>query len=456
MRLQHAPPFTLSSEGLFRYFVVSEIRTRLLRGQPLVVAIAEVLDLPHHDIRGRPREVSERTLYRWHAAFTRGGAAALEPVPPARLATAIPGNLLAYIRIEKCSDPEASLPELLKRARGVGILREDERVHRSTLWRTCRRLGIALTRTRRLAQTDMRRFAYPHRMMMVLCDGKHFRAGTTRVRRVALLFIDDATRFLLDVIVGTDESSELFLRGLHSVIRRHGLMDGLYLDQGPGFIADDTASALANLDIPLIFGKVRFPEGHGKIEAFNRRIKAQLLRSFDGNPEIDPDVGALRLRILHWIETDYNRSHHEGIATMPEAAWLADDKPLRFPEDDDWLDSRFAVTFIRTVTKANTVPYESVDYEVPIGHSQTRITVTRRLLDGALMVMHQGKLVRIHPVDLVANAYAGRGRLPEPTRAEGPVTTAADLAFKADFPPLVDEDGGYIDRGDDTDEDPDR
>ena len=110
MRSKHEPPLTLSPEGLFRYFVVSEIRTRLLRGKPLAAAIAEVLDLPHHDVRDGPREVSQRTLYRWLAAFTRGGAAALEPVPPARLSAAIPANLMAFIRIEKSSDPEASLP----------------------------------------------------------------------------------------------------------------------------------------------------------------------------------------------------------------------------------------------------------------------------------------------------------------------------------------------------------
>lgn len=453
MRHTNVPPVVLSPEALFRYFVVSEIRTRLLGGMPLAAAIAAVLDLPHHDIRGCPRDVSERTLYRWHAAFVRGGAAALEPLPPARLATAIPGNLVAFIRIEKGSDPEATLPELLKRARHLGVLREDQKVDRSTLWRTCRRLGIALTRRRRLADSDMRRFAYPHRMMMVLCDGKRFRAGASCVRRVALLFIDDATRFVLDVIVGTEECCELFLCGLHSVIRRHGLMDGLYLDRGPGFIADDTASALANLEIPLILGKARYPEGHGKVEALNKRLKAQRLRSFRGNPEIDPDPGALRLRLLHWIETDYNRSLHEGIHTSPEAAWLADDKPLRFPEDDAWLDSRFAVTFERTVTKDNVVSFQGVDYEVPRGHAGEEITVTRMLLeDNVLKVPHEGRLVRIHPVDLAANAYSRRARLPEPPRSQGPVTTAADLAFKADLPPLVDEDGGYPE-GDDSDED---
>jgi hypothetical protein len=39
-------------------------------------------------------------------------------------------------------------------------------------------------------------------MQMVLCDGKHFRAGAARLRRVALFFLDDATRMGLHVVVG--------------------------------------------------------------------------------------------------------------------------------------------------------------------------------------------------------------------------------------------------------------
>lgn len=59
-------------------------------------------------------------------------------------------------------------------------------------------------------------------MMLVIADGKHFRAGAARLKRVALIFMDDATRYGLIVIVGTSENASDFLRGLWEVIRRHG------------------------------------------------------------------------------------------------------------------------------------------------------------------------------------------------------------------------------------------
>jgi len=60
---------------------------------------------------------------------------------------------------------------------------------------------LPLRRVPAKQEADQRRFAYPHRMMMVLADGKHFRAGPARKRVVAPFFLDDASRFGLGVVV---------------------------------------------------------------------------------------------------------------------------------------------------------------------------------------------------------------------------------------------------------------
>ncbi len=48
---------------------------------------------------------------------------------------------------------------------------------------------------------------------------------------VALIFLDDATRYGLAVWVGTSGSTELFLHGLHELVLRHGRLEALFLDQ---------------------------------------------------------------------------------------------------------------------------------------------------------------------------------------------------------------------------------
>lgn len=86
-------------------------------------------------------------------------------------------------------------------------------------------------------------------------------------------------------------------------------------------------------------------------------------------------------------------------------------------------------------------------YEVPRGLAGSKTTVYRQVLDGTVRILFQGKLVRLLPVDLAANAHARRaGRLdPEDDLAAIPTKSAADLTFDRDFASVVGPDGGFSD-----------
>jgi transposase InsO family protein len=331
-----------------------------------------------------------------------------------------------------------------------GIVERGE-VDRTSVWRACKRLGLPINRPRRLKERDMRRFAYPHRMMMVLADGKHFRAGASRANRVALTLLDDATRRGLGVVVATSESTEVFLEALHQTILQVGVMITLFLDNGPGFISGITRRVVAQLGIQLILGTPAYPEGHGKIERFNRRFKEQVLRHLDGNPAVDPDPASLTLRCNHWLTEIYNRDPHYGLGKeSPLQRWDADERELVLPPEG-W-QQHFVITFDRKVSNDNVISYNSVDYEVPRGSAGRTITVSRHLLDdNALTVIDQGRVVTLHPVDLTANAHARRARRSSAADAFSakPQQSAAAARFDADMEPLVGSDGGYKEGQDD-------
>jgi len=247
------------------------------------------------------------------------------------------------------------------------------------------------------------------------------------------------------------------LRGLHETLLRYGLMLALFLDRGPGFISDDTTAVLAKLGVRLILGTAGYPEGHGKIERFNRTLLARELRGLDGHAEVDPNPAALTLRLGHWLEHVYNHHPHEGLGGQsPDQRWSADTRPLVFPASREVLEASFLLTHRRRVSADNIVSYKGVAYEVPRGHAGQKITLTRHLLEGDhLSVLHEGRSVVLHPVDLEANAYARRARPdtqpPEPPSAP---TTAAHRAFQADFDPIVGPDGSYP-KGDEEDDEDD-
>lgn len=449
--------------ALFRYRLVSEVRARVLAGTKPAAAVGEVASRSHLDRDERLRHVTARSLYRWLAAYEKHGFAGLEPKPRRRSESsdALSQRLLRFFATEKAKDRDASIPELIRRARRDGVIGDDEPISRVTAWRACRRLGLPVSRRRQPAEADVRAFGYPNRLMMLLADGKHFSAGAQRRGRVALTILDDATRFGLAVLVGTNEDTALFLTALYEAIRHHGLMDALYLDNGPGFISDDTHSVFAQLDRHLIHGTAGYPEGRGKIERFNRTFKEQLLRGLAGNPAVDPDPGALTLRLSHWLSSVYNHTPHEGLGgDTPAERWHADERALVFP-DPAWLRARFLVSTTRRVTKHNLVPYNGVDYEVPRGHAGERLTIYRHLLEPdevvddaeRLSIVHDGRRVFLAPVDRIDNAYSrrGSGRPPEdlPSPENPPPFTAADRGFSRDFEPILDEDGGFPEQASD-------
>jgi transposase InsO family protein len=442
-------PRTLSPEALFRYQVVSQVVALRLGGENRGRAVEIVASRDHLDLAGKPRPVTVRTLYRWLADYKAHGAEGLvvAPRPPSLDPEAVPPKLIDFIRDQKKDDPRASLPELIDRARRLGILPHGARLDRVTLYRRLKSLGIPLGRRKKSPERDMRRFAYPHRMQMVLCDGKHFRAGAQRLKRVALFFLDDATRLGLHAVVGPSESARLFQQGLYETLRLHDLMDLLYLDHGPGFISNDTLEVVRRLGIHLIHGTAAYPEGHGKIEKFNQFALSRLLRNLDHRPEIDPDFGALALRLQHFLRTGYNLSPHESLGKRtPLERFQGDSRPLRLSPSDEDLRGHFVLHLRRRVSADHIVSVDSMPYELPRGRSGEIVTLQRKLLEDTLWLLDEGRLLQLHPVDLAANARNRRARPgPDaPSETDHPLPpTAADLAFQQDLFPVVDPDGGF-------------
>jgi transposase InsO family protein len=447
------PTATASGEALFRYTVVSQVRSAQLAGQTTSAAVRAVSLRVHYQHNGVARRVSERTLYRWLALYKNSqDLASLEPTPRPRTDSSkiLSAKLLAYLVEQRQADPDASIPELIRRAEESGVLEQGECVIRQTCWRALQRMGISTLRRKKLRDRDTRPFAYPHRLDMLLADGKYFRVGARRLRRVALFFLDDATRYGLHVVVGNrGERAVLFLKGLYEVIRKYGIADIYYLDKGPGFIAEDTVQVIGNLKKPLIHGETAYPEGRGKIERFNQRVKAELLRNLDRRPDVDPDCRALELRLRHYLSQVYNYAPHDALGNdTPHARFHADPKPLCLPEDDEELRRLFLVSRSRRVAADHTIPISSTRYEVPRGYAGHRVTVYRHVLENKVLFRHDGRFIELAPADPIANARARRGRRRgEPHRdATGPrPKTAAELRYDRDFPPLVDPDGGFQD-----------
>jgi phosphoribosylpyrophosphate synthetase len=116
----------LSARALaeFRFAVISEVRTRVLRGETRASAVRDVATLDHYGPDGRPWRVSARTVYRWFVFASEGrGVDALVPKPRTRTEASVVLDpaVLTFIHTEKLADPRASVPELIRRAVVAGL-----------------------------------------------------------------------------------------------------------------------------------------------------------------------------------------------------------------------------------------------------------------------------------------------------------------------------------------------
>jgi len=445
----------ISARMLLRYRVVSAVKVLMLGGTKRSAAISAVAGQVYPDDDGNVHRFSRRTVERWYKAFEDKGIDGLRGDPRKRWGSSVvlKPDFLAYLRTQKKEDPRASIPELIRRARRTGVLHPDELVDRTTVWRALKRMDVPTRRMRKVETSDKRRFAFGERMQMVLVDYKHFRVGTNRRRRLAIYFLDDATRFGLGVLVVTvGEKPVHTLRGLYDVLTTYGLMQAIYFDNGSGFKAADVHAVLTRLDIAFIHGRARYAEGHGKIEAFNRGVLARLLRNYDGAEWIDPAPDALTLRLRHDLFQVYNHLPHESLGhDTPYQRWHASKRALKPVPSESPLERAFVVEERRTVSNDHCISFRSVAYEVPVGLAGRRITVERALLaDDALYLKHKGERIRLRPVDLALNARSGRGRSgeAEDEPSGSPPKNASSLSFDAEFGSILDSDGGFSEEED--------
>ena len=426
-----------------RYTAVASVLAKVASGMTLSRAFRAVAKTPIRCLDGRVMRPSVRSLQRWVALYQARGinalvsASRLSALPSATLSE----DFLRHLIDTKTRDPDASIPEVIRQARHFDIIGANERVSRVSVWRAARRLNLPIFASKGVETTDMRRYEYAHRMQMVLGDGKHFRAGAKERKRVVITLVDDASRMALGAVVGKSESSALFLACLWKVLLRWGRPEHIFLDNGSGFIAKDVAVVCARLDIKLVFGTVGHASGHGKIERYHRTLIKDLLRAFRGNPAIDPDCGALELRIEHYLAHDYNRNAHESLPerASPEGRFLADALALSPLSDPEQARQLFIITARRKVSRDNIIMVRRVPFEMPRGHAGTRVEVHRHLLDKTVSVIHEGRMLELSRVDPLLNAKTRRGQKTsgEAIAAKIPAKTAATLRFERAHQPLV-------------------
>jgi transposase InsO family protein len=390
---------------------------------------AELVTLSHQRFRTPgadvTRAISIPTLERWYYAYRRGGLSALHPRPRSdrgrgRRLTPEQRQLLLDIRRE---NPSASVPLILR------TLILDGRLDRGAISpATVRRLyvGEGLDRVAMRdgtgAHTRLRWQAERPGALWHgdVCHGPALViTGKTMPLRIHGM-LDDTSRFVVALEAMHTEREVDMLGLLTRALRRHGLPDAVYLDNGSTYSGATLRLGCERLGITLIHARPYSPEARGKMERFWRTLREGVLDHMGSLASLH-DVN---VRLWAFLDQHYHQAPHAGLlGRSPASVWQAAEPPVD-DLDEQRLRAALTVTERRRVRRDTTVSIDGVIWQLDQGYLAGRIVnVGRCLVDAnaAPWVEHEGKRLELHPVDPVKNGRTTE-RQPRRPSAQPPAT----------------------------------
>ena len=431
--------------ALFRCEIVGELsRRELLHGELAVelAALSKKRFRPPQSDHSRTFAVS--TLERWLYSYKLGGLAALCPKPRsdrghAQSLSPEQQKLLCEIRIEH---PCASTSLIRDTLIADGLLAPED-LHSSTLNRFFAEKGLDRTALKKRPHTRTRlrwQSERPNALWHAdVCHGPSLQLGnrTTPVRVHALL--DDHSRYVLSLCAVSTERETDMLTLLVSAVRRHGVPDALYLDNGSTYRGQALRTACERLGITLIHAKPYDAPARGKMERFWGTLRRGSL-DFLGEAGSLHDVN---VRLLAFVDQRYHNAPHGGLlGKTPKRVYEAAGHGPPDSLTEKKLREAFTVQERRRVNGDSTLSIDGTIYELdrPFFAGRT-VSIVRCLLPngGPPAVEHEGTRILLHPVDPNRNATRTRQPLPEPKAKDpqlrfDPAGTLLDQAVRRRLP----------------------
>ena len=225
-------------------------------------------------------QISERTMYRYEAAYKAGGFSGLKPVACERsLSKKLPENypkiVEQAIQLKK-EVPKRSVEQI------IFILEQEGwaapgMLKRSTLERYLYRAGFGVKQMqmyRDARESSSKRFCKPHRMMLLQGDIKYgcklpIGKNGAMVQTYLSSAIYDHSRYVIQSEFYDNQEEAIVEDTFRKVILKAGKFDAAYFDNGSQYVAKQLKFSLAKLGITVRHAPVRSGKSKGKCEKFH-------------------------------------------------------------------------------------------------------------------------------------------------------------------------------------------
>lgn len=393
-------PHPVETAALWRYGLISE----LLHASGDGLTLAERLNAAaertwNHPTQGLIRLKAD-TLRHWLYRYKKNGLSGLEDRPRRdKGQSQVPKPIAERFATLRNTHPHATTERLLDLMIAEGAWNAVG-PSRSALYRLAEFKGLKRKRVGAAVVQEAHAFAFEAFGKMWTADflhGPKVRDGRNMKKTYLLAILDDATRFVVYAKFGWSEGTGTLIDGLSLAIRRFGIPERFYSDNGSAFRSRHLALVAAKLGMVLPHTPAYRPQGRGKVERFFRTVRDQCLTGLTPT-----SLETLQEAFTNWLDTYHHRIHN-GIGCSPMNKRLAAPKVTRTLPDVAQLDMFFGMQERRKIHRNGTIHLNGKVFDIKGALPGSIVDVC--YLPWDLSVIHVGpEKLPAKPVDLLKNA----------------------------------------------------
>lgn len=364
-------------------------------------------------LSGKLRCYSSRTFACWFHRYKNMGLDGLLPGDrkDAGLFRALSPQAQERIDAVLSEFPRIHNTRLRKMLKSEGTI--DDSVSQSTIDRYVR----ARSHEKKLpgihAQKDRKAFEFMY-------ANECWQADTTELHRIngrrvcLMLIIDDASRMITGYGFFYHDNSANFVKVLKKAVSVYGIPRKLYMDNGGPYDNHQLQMICAKAGIVCSHAPVRDGAAKGKIERFNRTVKADWLEAIHW--EEFCDLSDAENSFIGYLYPEYINKPHSALPVVdgkhlsPRERFLQDSEMIRyFPQEK--ADEIFLWRFDRKVKTDSTLQIHNSVYEVPSDYMKEKVQVFLDPCDDKQAWIedpYTKERIRIKKLDRNENAYAPR------------------------------------------------
>lgn len=358
-------------KALWRYGIISPLLHRSDHDPPLGQMIEKLAEKNFLLPGGAPAQHSPETLRKWLYRYRRRGLDGLCDQPRADKGThKVPKALVDAMQALRSEHPHWTLAKILEKLLDNGVW-NGRRPSRATLYRLAASCQLHRCRQKN-ADDSCRPFAFTDFGQLWLADfmhGPRLRRGRRLKKAILHVIIDDATRYVVAARFDWHETVQVLMAEMMGAVRRFGICQRFYTDNGPSYASGHLKQVCARLGIHLVHTPPYRPQGRGKVERFFLTVRQQFLSEQHAST-----LDRLNDDLTQYL-AEYHQRIHRSLEASPLQKRLAGENLCRkLPEvaDIQWL---FAAERKCRVYNDGIIHLNSRRFEVPGCLPGSRVTV---------------------------------------------------------------------------------